>query len=124
MSTPLAAKIKSIIRQSGPISVRDYFALCLGDPDHGYYRKKEPFGVDGDFITAPEISQLFGEMIGIFLIHAWQKHGKPEKVRLCEIGPGRGTMMSDILRVVEKLAPDLFADLHVHLVETIQEPLL
>ncbi|MEN9895226.1 MAG: hypothetical protein RIR97_1078 [Pseudomonadota bacterium] len=118
MSTPLADKIKSMIRQSGPISVRDYFALCLGDPDHGYYRKKEPFGVDGDFVTAPEISQLFGEMIGIFLIHAWQRHGKPENVRLCEIGPGRGTMMSDILRVIEKLAPDLFANLHVHLVET------
>lgn len=118
MSTPLAQKIKAIIRQSGPISVTDYFALCLADPEYGYYKTREPFGVEGDFITAPEVSQLFGEMIGIFLIHAWQCHGNPVPVRLCEIGPGRGTMMSDILRVIQKLAPEFYTALNIHLVET------
>jgi SAM-dependent MidA family methyltransferase len=118
MSTPLADKIKALIRASGPISVTDYFALCLADPEHGYYRTREPFGRHGDFITAPEISQLFGEMIGVFLVHAWQQHGTPQNVRLVEVGPGRGTMMSDMLRVIKRIAPSLFDDLTVHLVET------
>ena len=118
MSTPLAGKIKTLIRKSGPISVTDYFALCLADPEFGYYKTREPFGVEGDFVTAPEVSQLFGEMIGIFLIHAWQCHGTPGSVRLCEIGPGRGTMMLDILRVIQKLAPNFYNDLQIHMVET------
>jgi hypothetical protein len=110
MTTPLAEKIKAIIRQNGPISVTDYFALCLADPEHGYYKTREPFGTRGDFITAPEVSQLFGEMIGIFLVHAWQKHLMPKApVRIVEIGPGRGTMMADMLRVIRRLAPDLYA---------------
>lgn len=118
MTTPLAEKIKNLIRMNGPISVTDYFALCLADPEHGYYRTREPFGQTGDFITAPEISQLFGEMIGVFLVHAWQQHGSPSPVNLVEIGPGRGTMMLDILRVIRRLAPELFEDMSVHLVET------
>jgi SAM-dependent MidA family methyltransferase len=118
VSTPLADKIKSLIRTNGPISVTDYFALCLADPDFGYYRTREPFGRHGDFITAPEISQLFGEMVGIFMVHAWQRHGMPDAVRLVEIGPGRGTMMTDMLRVLRRIAPPLFDGLHVHLVET------
>ena len=75
MTTPLARKIKSIIAEAGPITVADYFAICLADPEHGYYRSREPFGRSGDFTTAPEISQLFGELIGIFVVHAWQGHG-------------------------------------------------
>ncbi len=118
MSTPLTEKIKTLIRTNGPISVTDYFALCLADPDYGYYRTREPFGRHGDFITAPEISQLFGEMVGVFMVHAWQQHGTPTGVRLVEIGPGRGTMMADMLRVIKRIAPRLFEDLHVHLVET------
>ncbi|MFK0273750.1 class I SAM-dependent methyltransferase [Ensifer sp. NPDC090286] len=118
MTTPLADKIKALIKAHGPISVTDYFSLCLADPEHGYYRVHEPFGKEGDFTTAPEISQLFGEMIGIFLVHAWQQHGKPEGAVLAEIGPGRGTMMADMLRVVRRLAPDLYASAGVHLVET------
>ncbi|HXV29622.1 MAG TPA: SAM-dependent methyltransferase, partial [Sinorhizobium sp.] len=118
MTNPLADKIKALIRANGPISVTDYFSLCLADPEHGYYRVREPFGVDGDFTTAPEISQLFGEMIGIFLVHAWQQHGSPEPAIIAEIGPGRGTMMSDILRVIRRLAPDLYHAAEVHLVET------
>ena len=119
MTTPLADKIKAIIAVQGPISVTDYFALCLADPEYGYYRTRDPFGRGGDFVTAPEVSQLFGEMIGAFLVHAWEKHLKPRRnVRIAEIGPGRGTMMADILRVVCKLAPDLYDAATIHLIET------
>ncbi|WEX76506.1 class I SAM-dependent methyltransferase [Sinorhizobium numidicum] len=118
MTNPLADKIKALIKANGPISVTDYFSLCLADPQHGYYHAREPFGRAGDFITAPEISQLFGEMIGIFLLHAWQQHGSPEHVIVAEIGPGRGTMISDMLRVIRRLAPDLYRSAEVHLVET------
>ncbi|MDY6962117.1 MAG: SAM-dependent methyltransferase, partial [Pseudomonadota bacterium] len=105
MSSPLAQKIKALIRATGPISVTDYFSMCLADPRYGYYRTREPFGTAGDFITAPEISQLFGEMVGIFMVHAWQRHGSPSGVQLVEIGPGRGTMMADMLRVISRLSP-------------------
>ena len=118
MTTALASKIKSLIRANGPISVADYFALCLADPEHGYYRNRNPFGRAGDFITAPEISQLFGEMVGVFMVHAWQRHGQPDLVRLTEIGPGRGTMMADMLRVISRIAPALYETATVHLVET------
>ncbi|MBB3655202.1 SAM-dependent MidA family methyltransferase [Rhizobium sp. BK650] len=118
MTTPLGEKIKTIIQANGPISVTDYFSLCLADPEHGYYRTREPFGRSGDFVTAPEVSQLFGEMIGVFVVHAWQRHGTPAGVRLVEIGPGRGTMMADMLRVISRIAPPLFDNMTVHLVET------
>ncbi len=118
MSTALGEKIKAIIQANGPISITDFFSLCLADPEHGYYRTREPFGRTGDFVTAPEVSQLFGEMIGVFIVHAWQRHGTPKGVRLIEIGPGRGTMMSDMLRVISRIAPPLFGDMTVHLVET------
>ncbi|MBD9373277.1 class I SAM-dependent methyltransferase [Rhizobium sp. ARZ01] len=118
MSTPLAEKIKALIRTNGPISVTDYFSLCLADPEHGYYRTREPFGREGDFITAPEVSQLFGEMLGVFMVHAWQKHGMPQGVRFAEIGPGRGTMMADMLRVIARLAPTLYDNATFHLIET------
>lgn len=118
MTNPLADKIEALIRTNGPIRVTDYFSLCLADPQHGYYRVREPFGRAGDFTTAPEISQLFGEMIGIFLVHAWQQHGTPGDAIIAEIGPGRGTMMSDMLRVIRRLAPALYRTATVHLVET------
>lgn len=118
MTTALADKIKSLILAGGPISVTDYFALCLADPEHGYYRTRNPFGRAGDFITAPEISQLFGEMIGVFMVLAWQHHGEPADVRVVEVGPGRGTMMADMLRVISRLAPRLYEQSTVHLVET------
>lgn len=118
MSTPLASKIKALIRTNGPISVTDYFSLCLADPEHGYYRTREPFGAEGDFVTAPEISQLFGEMLGVFMVNAWQQHGAPADVRFVEIGPGRGTMMADMIRVVARLAPKLLGAATFHLVET------
>ncbi|UVC07053.1 class I SAM-dependent methyltransferase [Rhizobium sp. TH2] len=119
MTTPLADKIKAIISVNGPISVTDYFALCLADPEHGYYKTRDPFGRGGDFVTAPEVSQLFGEMIGVFLVEAWRKHLRPSRnLRIAEIGPGRGTMMADILRTVRQLAPELYDAATVHLVET------
>lgn len=116
--TPLAEKMARIIEQAGPLKISDFFALCLADPDHGYYQTREPFGRSGDFITAPEVSQLFGEMIGVFLVHAWQAQGAPGQVRIAEIGPGRGTLMSDALRVIAKLAPELYAHATIHMVET------
>ncbi|WP_337268946.1 class I SAM-dependent methyltransferase [Oryzifoliimicrobium ureilyticus] len=120
MTTTLGEKIKAIIRANGPISVTDYFSLCLADPEYGYYATREPFGRLGDFVTAPEVSQLFGEMIGVFTVHAWQRHNTPANVRLVEVGPGRGTMMADMLRVIARLAPPLFDTMSVHLVETSQ----
>jgi SAM-dependent MidA family methyltransferase len=116
--TQLAERLKSMIRMSGPLSVTDYFSLCLADPRYGYYKTREPFGPTGDFVTAPEISQLFGEMLGVFMVHAWQRHGTPANVRLIEIGPGRGTMMADMLRVISRIAPPLYETCTVHLVET------
>ncbi|MBX9458577.1 MAG: class I SAM-dependent methyltransferase [Rhizobium sp.] len=119
MTTPLVEKIRALVAAHGPISVTDYFALCLADPEYGYYKTRDPFGRGGDFVTAPEISQLFGEMVGIFLVHAWEKHLKPRRnLRIAEIGAGRGTMMADILRVVQKLAPGLYEAATIHLVET------
>lgn len=118
MATALGEKIKSLIEATGPIDIAAYFAMCLGDPEHGYYLRREPFGRAGDFVTAPEVSQLFGEMIGIFMVQAWQACGSPPAVRLVELGPGRGTMMADMLRVIAHLAPQLYAGCSVHLVET------
>lgn len=118
MPTPLEEKIRQIIRLNGPISVSDYFSLCLADPELGYYKTQNPFGTDGDFITAPEISQLFGEMLAAYLIQAWQVQNPHGPVRLVEIGPGRGTLMADILRVIGKLAPGLANSMTIHLVET------
>jgi SAM-dependent MidA family methyltransferase len=89
---------------------------CLCDPADGYYIKQDPFGRGGDFTTAPEVSQLFGEMIGAWLVDAWRRIGSPSPVHLVELGPGRGTLMADILRVAERL-PGICDGLHVHLVE-------
>jgi len=72
------------------MSVSDYMALCLGDPAHGYYMTRDPFGAGGDFITAPEVSQMFGEIVGAWLIEAWSLSDRPSPVRLVELGPGRG----------------------------------
>ena len=116
--TPLEGKIRQLIRLNGPISVSDYFALCVADPDHGYYRTSEPFGPAGDFTTAPEISQLFGEMLGLCLLLAWQARDRPPNIRLVELGPGRGTLMADVQRVIRTLEPDLAAAASAHLVET------
>tara|TARA_B100000614_G_scaffold167429_1_gene149154 strand:- start:1097 stop:2212 length:1116 start_codon:yes stop_codon:yes gene_type:complete len=118
VTPPLLPKIRAMIEADGPMPVSTYFSLCLADPEHGYYRTRDPLGAKGDFTTAPEISQLFGELVGIFLISAWQAHGSPAETRLIEGGPGRGTMMADILKTIAALAPAMYGGLSVTLLET------
>ncbi|HSM42584.1 MAG TPA: class I SAM-dependent methyltransferase [Afifellaceae bacterium] len=112
----LLDRLRRMIEANGPISVADYMALCLGDPEHGYYMKQDPFGRGGDFITAPEVSQLFGELVGAWLADAWHQIGRLSPVNLVELGPGRGTLMKDILRVAA-VDREFLAALDVHLVE-------
>jgi SAM-dependent MidA family methyltransferase len=112
--TPLAAKLADLIRAQGPIPVSVYMAACLGDSDHGYYTGRDPLGQAGDFTTAPEISQMFGELIGLWCAAVWQSMGSPHAVALVELGPGRGTLMADALRAAKALPPFLAAaDLHL-----------
>jgi len=87
------------IRTSGPMSIATYMGLCLTHPTKGYYKGADPLGVSGDFITAPEISQMFGELIGFFIVSLWQQMGSPKEFTLLELGPGRGTLLADMLRV-------------------------
>lgn len=114
----LKDRLKRLIAASGPISVADYMAACLGDREAGYYTTREPFGRDGDFITAPEVSQMFGELIGIWCVSEWDALGRPDNVVLCEIGPGRGTLMSDMLRTIGRLAPQMLGAARIAMVET------
>jgi NADH dehydrogenase [ubiquinone] 1 alpha subcomplex assembly factor 7 len=103
--TPLDAEIRARIAQTGPIPVAEFMAMCLYDPQHGYYGRRSPFGAAGDFVTAPEISQMFGELVGVWVVAAWAAMGRPAPVALIECGPGRGTMMKDVLRAI-RVAPD------------------
>ena len=96
--TSLKERIVEQIRSSGPISLAEYMEICLLDPHFGYYNGKTPVGASGAFTTAPEISQMFGELIGLFLANAWLEQGSPTEVAIVELGPGRGTLMSDLLR--------------------------
>ncbi|MDX2157721.1 MAG: SAM-dependent methyltransferase, partial [Hyphomicrobiaceae bacterium] len=93
-ATPLAVKLAERIRRSGPLTVREYMEACLHDPDDGYYRTRRAIGSGGDFVTAPEVSQVFGELIGLWTAVAWQQMGAPPSVDLVELGPGRGTLMA------------------------------
>jgi SAM-dependent MidA family methyltransferase len=115
--TPLGRLICARIAAAGPLGVDDYMALCLGHPEHGYYATRDPFGAEGDFVTAPELGQLFGEMIGAWLAQVWHDLGRPNPFILAELGPGRGTMMADVLRVTVRL-PGFSAAARVWLVET------
>ena len=115
--TPLARIISEMIAQEGPISLERYMSLALAHPVHGYYRSKMPFGAQGAFITAPEISQMFGELIGLWAAEVFRAMGAPSRLLLIELGPGRGTLMADLLRAA-RAAPDFRAALEVHLVET------
>ncbi|MEY8837866.1 class I SAM-dependent methyltransferase [Cribrihabitans sp. XS_ASV171] len=89
------------IAQDGPMSVADYMATCLMHPQYGYYSTRDPLGADGDFITAPEISQMFGELVGLSLAQSWLDQGRPSPFCLAELGPGRGTLMADMLRATQ-----------------------
>ena len=115
--TPLAARLVRQIAATGPLTVADYMAACLMDPDHGYYVTREPFGTAGDFTTAPEISQMFGELLGLALAQAWMDQGAPGRIALAELGPGRGTLMADMLRAAGQAAPGFVAAAELHLVE-------
>lgn len=109
--------IKAEISTDGPITVARYMELALAHPEHGYYKKQDPFGEDGDFVTAPEISQMFGEMIGLWTAMVWKGLGSPDPLNLVELGPGRGTLMVDALRAAQVM--DDFDDaVRLWLVET------
>jgi len=114
--TPLEREIRSIIATEGPITVSDYMQLCLAHPRHGYYMTRDPLGLRGDFITAPEVSQVFGELLGAWAATVWRQMGSPPSLQLIELGPGRGTLMADALRAAAAL-PEFRAALSVHLVE-------
>ena len=113
----LSDRLRRRIALAGPIAVSAYMAEALGDPEHGYYMTRDPLGTAGDFTTAPEISQMFGELIGLWCAEVWRQAGGPKTVRLIELGPGRGTLMADLLRAA-RMAPDFADALSVHLVET------
>ncbi len=115
--TPLAEKLAATIRAGGPITIADYMAAGLGAPEHGYYANRPAFGAEGDFITAPEVSQMFGELIGVWCIAAWEAIGAPDRFALVELGPGRGTLMADLLRAVH-IRPNFRLAAEIHLVET------
>ena len=113
----LRVEIERLIAFEGPMTVERYMALCLGHPVYGYYRTRDPLGAQGDFTTAPEISQMFGELIGLWSAEVWRAMGEPSPVRLVELGPGRGTLMADALRAARVL-PAFRSATAVHLVET------
>jgi NADH dehydrogenase [ubiquinone] 1 alpha subcomplex assembly factor 7 len=115
--TPLDAEIRARIARAGPISVAEFMDTCLYDPQHGYYRRRAPLGAAGDFITAPEISQMFGELIGLWAAEVWRSMDQPDPVALIEFGPGRGTMMRDALRAA-RAVPKFRRAVGVHLIET------
>ncbi len=106
----------SRIRQTGPLTVAEYMAECLTHPVHGYYMTRDPLGAAGDFTTAPEISQMFGEMLGLCLAQCWLDQGAPAPFALAELGPGRGTLMADILRATRRV-PGFHDGMRLALVE-------
>lgn len=112
----LKARLAREIALTGPMTVADYMTRCLHDPQAGYYATRPALGATGDFITAPMISQMFGELIGLWAIELWNRLGAPERVRLVEVGPGDGTLMADALRAA-RLAPDFLQAVDLILIE-------
>ncbi|MCF6321595.1 MAG: SAM-dependent methyltransferase, partial [Rhizobiaceae bacterium] len=117
MTNLLKQKIKQIIAATGPLTIAEYMHLCHADPEHGYYASTNPVGKKGDFITAPEISQMFGELIAVWCMQTWQNIGSPNPVQIAELGPGRGTLMHDFLRAA-KSNPQFSKAIKIKLVET------
>jgi NADH dehydrogenase [ubiquinone] 1 alpha subcomplex assembly factor 7 len=115
--TPLAAKLKRLIAAEGPLGIDSFMAACLGDTRYGYYATRDPLGAGGDFTTAPEVSQMFGEIVGAWLAQTWSELGRLGPSSVVELGPGRGTLMADILRVLRR-QPALADTVRVYLVET------
>ena len=116
--TPLDRLVRRMIAQSGPIPVFRFMALALQHPEYGYYRQAAAIGRGGDFITAPEISQVFGELVGLWLAEAWERAGRPDPCFLCEAGPGRGALMADALRAIRHVVPGFAAAARLHLIES------
>ncbi|MGL4556013.1 MAG: SAM-dependent methyltransferase, partial [Afipia sp.] len=114
--SPLETLIRKQITANGPMPVSRYMQICLTHPEYGYYLKRDPLGRDGDFITAPEVSQMFGELVGLWAASVWNAMGMPQEVKFIELGPGRGTMMADALRAV-RILPAFHDAITVHLVE-------
>lgn len=114
--SPLQDEIRKLIKSAGPMPVWRYMQLCLTHPKYGYYISRDPLGREGDFTTAPEVSQMFGELLGLWAASVWRAIGSPPALHLIELGPGRGTMMADALRALRVLPP-LYQSLQVHLVE-------
>ncbi|NIY77943.1 class I SAM-dependent methyltransferase [Celeribacter sp. HF31] len=114
--TALKDSLTRRIAHTGPISLADYMSECLLHPEHGYYTTRDPLGAAGDFTTAPEISQMFGELLGLCLAQSWLSQGARAPFTLAEIGPGRGTLMADILRAT-KGVPGMHDAMRVHLIE-------
>ncbi len=117
VESPLAIKLKARIEQQGPLTLHDYMQACLGDPEFGYYIARDPFGLSGDFITAPDVCQIFGELLGLWCVQVWTQLGQPSSCKLIELGPGRGALMSDALRAAA-LVPEFLQSVEVHFVET------
>jgi NADH dehydrogenase [ubiquinone] 1 alpha subcomplex assembly factor 7 len=115
--TALAKIIKAMIAEEGPMPLDRYMTLCLSHPEYGYYMTRDPLGAAGDFTTSPEISQVFGELIGVWVAQVWEQLGSPRHFALVELGPGRGTLMADVLRVLTKI-PSCTKAADVHFVET------
>jgi NADH dehydrogenase [ubiquinone] 1 alpha subcomplex assembly factor 7 len=116
MAETLGERIARRIRAEGPISLAAYMAMALHDPALGYYARCQPIGAGGDFVTAPEISQIFGELIGLWCAEMWRRLGQPDSMILAELGPGRGVLMSDLLRAAARV-PKFRRALRLHLVE-------
>eukprot|EP00250_Pteridium_aquilinum_P005519 c15600_g1_i2 orf=468-1946(-) len=115
--SPMVKHIKSLIRfRGGPITLADYMEEVLTNPTAGFYMNRDVFGAEGDFITSPDVSQMFGELIGIWSMCLWQQMGQPKEVNVIELGPGRGTLMADLLRGVSKFK-DFASAITVNLVE-------
>ncbi|WP_299412597.1 SAM-dependent methyltransferase [uncultured Sulfitobacter sp.] len=112
----LAELLTAQIAAQGPMRLDAYMSACLLHPEHGYYTTRQPFGSQGDFITAPEISQMFGELVGLALAQSWLDQGAPAPFTLAELGPGRGTLMADILRACARV-PDFIEAAQLILVE-------
>jgi SAM-dependent MidA family methyltransferase len=113
----LKDRLKARILAAGPIGIDAFITACLHDPEYGYYATRPRLGEDGDFITAPLVSQMFGELIGLWAVETWVGLGRPSPFRLVEVGPGDGTLFGDLLRAA-RLAPDFLAAADPWLIET------